>query len=150
VDPAPEPEPSTVQLCAFTVGEEEYVVDLHRVLEVIPPVLFTPVPGAPAFVEGVAHLRGRVVPVVDLRKQLGVRTPEGASRRARFMVCAVGGRRIAFVVDRVTQVVRVARADLKPAPAVAEGPSLSPFVIGVCSRSHRLYLLLNLKAVLAR
>lgn len=146
----PEVEAQSVQLCAFKVGREEYVVDLHRVLEVIPPVLFTPVPGAPPFVEGVAHLRGSVVPVVDLRKQLGAGIPEDPAGRSRLLICVVGGRRVAFVVDRVTQVVRVARSDLKPAPSVADAPSVSRFVIGVCTRSHRLFLLLNLKAVLAQ
>ncbi len=150
-----------VQLCAFFVGPEEYAVDIMRVEEILPPQRLTPIRGAPPFIEGVIHLRGSILPVVDLRKRLlGPDAP--ASPKTRLLVCWLGRKRVAFAVDRVSEVVRLRRSKIKPAPAVgAVGPA--PFVVGVCGEQaqeqqskqskqpeqpQRLKLLLDLKALL--
>jgi purine-binding chemotaxis protein CheW len=135
-----------VQLCAFFVGSEEYAVDIMRVEEILPPQRITPIRGAPPFIEGVIHLRGSIIPVVDLRKRLlGPEAP--APTKTRLLVCWLGRRRVAFAVDRLSEVVRTRRSELKPAPAMgAFGPA--PFVIGVCGPPERLKLLLDLKTLL--
>lgn len=143
-----EAEPSQVQLCAFTVGTEEYAIDIHRVLEILQPPKVTQVPRAPGVVDGVIELRGEIIPLVDLRRVLEAQGPRDP-RREKLLVCLVGRRKIGFLVDRVTQVVRVYRDELKPVPPLGGGPHLSPFVIGVCPRGPRLLLLLDLRAVLA-
>ncbi|MCP3144790.1 chemotaxis protein CheW [Pyxidicoccus xibeiensis] len=144
---APTSEADTVvQLCAFFVGREEYVLDIMRVEEILPPQRVTPIPHAPSFVEGVLHLRGTILPVVDLRSRLlGQPTPE--SPKARLLVCRLGTRRVAVRVDRVAEVMRVRRGDIKPAPALVVA-GRSPFVVGVCGPPERLRLLLDLKALL--
>ena len=144
---APTEEADTlVQLCAFFVGNEEYVLDIMRVEEILPPQRVTPIPHAPAFVEGVLHLRGVILPVVDLRCRLqGQVTPE--TPKTRLLVCRLGTRRVAVRVDRVAEVLRVRRGDIKPAPALVVA-GRSPFVVGVCGPPDRLRLLLDLKALL--
>ena len=119
-----------VQLCAFFVGPEEYAVDIMRVEEILQPQRLTPIRGAPAFIEGVIRLRGSIIPVVDLRKRLlGVEAPVDTPK-TRLLVCWLGRRRVAFTVDRVSEVVRLRRSEIKPAPAIgAVGPA--PFVVGV-------------------
>ena len=140
------PKDPTVQLCAFRVGGEEYAVDIMRVVEILPPQPVTPIPRAPAIVEGVMHLRGAILPVVDLRKRLlGLDVP--AAARTRLLVCLLGRRRVALRVDRVTEVLRVKRSELKPAPAFASG-GRTPFVVGVWGPPERTRLLLDLKALL--
>ena len=135
-----------VQLCAFFVGNEEYVLDIMRVEEILPPQRITPIPHAPSFVEGVLHLRGTLLPVVDLRRRLlGQATPE--SPKSRLLVCRLGPRRVAVRVDRVAEVLRVRRGDIKPAPSMVVA-GRSPFVVGVCGPPDRLRLLLDLKALL--
>lgn len=141
-----EAEPSQVQLCAFTVGAEEYAIDIHRVLEILQPPAPTQVPRA-SQVDGVVNLRGEIVPLVDLRRALGAAGPPDL-RRQKLLVCLVGRRKVGFRVDRVTQVVRTSIDELKPVPPVGGGGPLSPYVIGVCPRGDRLLLLLNLRAVL--
>lgn len=143
-----EVEPSQVQLCAFAVGTEEYAIDIHRVLEIIQPPPVTQVPRASGAVDGVVDLRGEIVPLVDLRRAVGA-SGDRDLRREKLLVCLVGRRKIGFRVDRVTQVVRAGLDELKPVPPVGQGPLLSPFVIGVCSRGPRLLLLLDLRAVLS-
>jgi purine-binding chemotaxis protein CheW len=142
-----------LQLCVWRVGGELYAVDLRRVEEIIPLPAITPVPRAPRFLEGVVRLRGEVLPVVDVRKRLGVapapatRSPSGRPRsRERLVVCRLGTRRVGFVVDAVTQVIRVERAGLKPAP-LAERPGARPHVLGVCGEPGALKLLLDVKAL---
>ncbi|QSQ24934.1 purine-binding chemotaxis protein CheW [Pyxidicoccus parkwayensis] len=144
---APADEADTlVQLCAFFVGNEEYVLDIMRVEEILPSQRITPIPHAPSFVEGVLHLRGVILPVVDLRRRLlGQATPE--TPKMRLLVCKLGQRRVAVRVDRMAEVLRVRKGDIKPAPALMVA-GRSPFVVGVCGPPDRLRLLLDLKALL--
>jgi purine-binding chemotaxis protein CheW len=135
-----------VRLCSFTVGKEEYVLDIMRVEEILPPQRVIPVPHAPSFVEGMLHLRGALLPVVDLRPRLSI--SEGTqSPRSRLLVCLVGRRRLALRVDRVTEVMRVRRSELKPAPPLLSA-GRAPFVVGVCGTQERPRLLLDIKALL--
>lgn len=140
------PEDRTIQLCSFLVGREEYVVDILRVVEILPPQPITPIPRAPAIVEGVLHLRGAILPVVDLRKRL-LGTDVSESKRTRLLVCLLGRRRVALRVDRVTEVLRVRKSDIKPAPSFVPN-GRAPFVVGVCGPPERLRLLLDVKALL--
>ncbi len=135
-----------VQLCAFKVGDEEYALDIMRVREIIPPSRITPVPRAPEFVEGVVNLRGTILPVMDLRKRLCV-PARPLAQKSKYLVCSVGPRRVALVVDAVTEVLRIPRSALKRAPALLSRPG-PRFFLGVCGPDERLKLLLNLKALL--
>jgi purine-binding chemotaxis protein CheW len=141
-----------VQLCTFRVGGEDYALDVMRVREIIHPLPVTPVPRAPAFVEGVTRLRGDVLPVVDVRRRFGL--PAGPpTPRTRFLVVLVGRRRLVLVVDEACEVLRVRRGDLRPAPSLValDAPR---FFLGACGGpdrrggASRLRLLLDVKALL--
>ena len=146
-----------IQLCTFRIGGEDYAVDIMRVKEIIQPLPITPVPRAPDFVEGVIRLRGDVIPVVDVRKRFGL--PAAApTRRTKFLVVQVAGRRLGLVVDEVCEVLRLARGEIRPPPPLVglEGPR---FFLGVCgggdaaagrrgAAAGRMRLLLNVKALL--
>lgn len=150
------PRDPAVQLCVFLVGAEEYAVDIMRVRELLHPHPIIPLRGAPSFLEGVIqhYKTGAILPLVDLRKRLlGPQAPP--PERTRLLVCYLGRRRVAFAVDRVTEVVRLRRSEIKPAPALgAQGPW--PYVVGVYqppqrperSRPERLKLLLDVRALL--
>lgn len=142
-----------VQLCVVRLGGEAYALDLKRVDEILPVPVVTPVPRAPAFLEGVARLRGEVLPVVDARKRLGVSatalatTPSGKPRRTeRLVVCRIGRRRVGLLVDAVLAVRRVPRQLLRPAPLAAR-PGEAPHVLGVVGEGAQLTLLLDVKAL---
>jgi purine-binding chemotaxis protein CheW len=140
-----------VQLCVLEVGDERYVIDLKRVDEILPAQPCTPVPRSPAFLEGVVKLRGEIVPVVDVRKRLGVFSsevkPARLKRRERLVVCRLGRRRVGFLVDAVTRVIRVLRSDLRPAP-LSSMPGRTPHVVGVVGEPGQLKLMLDLSALL--
>jgi purine-binding chemotaxis protein CheW len=145
LESAPSRDP-LVQLCAFRVGNEEYAIDIMRVEEILPPQRVLSVPHVPAFVEGMLHVRGVLLPVVDLRQRLGL-PASAAAERTRLLVCLLGKRRLALRVDRVTEVMRVRRSDIKPAPALLS-QGRAPFVVGVCGPPERARLLLDIKALL--
>jgi purine-binding chemotaxis protein CheW len=137
----------TVSLCGFYVGEEDYVLDIMRIQEILLLQRVTGLPGAPPYVEGVINLRGQIVPVIDVRARLRSGTPRPWSK-PKLLVVLVGRLKVALRVDGVSEVMRVKRSDLKPAPSLgAEGGGR--FVIGVCGPAGRLRLLLNVKALLS-
>jgi purine-binding chemotaxis protein CheW len=134
-----------VQLCAFCVGDEEYVVDIRRIEEILQPQKVTPVSRAPGFVEGVVNLRGLVLPVIALRQRLGS-GPARKGSRPKLLVCRIGRRRVGLAVDAVTEVVWARHSELKPLSEATH--SEMPAVIGIWGPAERPRLLLNLKAVL--
>lgn len=136
-----------VQLCALRVGDQEFVLDLMRVEEVLRPLPVTQVPGAPPVVEGVIEMRGVLVPVVNLRRCLGLPVPEVQGRAERLMICLVGSRRFALRVDAALEVMRVGRAALRPAPPLGNVAG-HHVVLGAVGPPSRLRLLLDLKALL--
>ncbi|HEU4382982.1 MAG TPA: chemotaxis protein CheW [Anaeromyxobacteraceae bacterium] len=149
---APAADP-VVELCAFRVGDEEYVVDLRRVREVVPPLPVRPVPRAPDAIEGVVDLRGEVIPVVDVRRRFGI--PDAPrTRTARLLVIRIEGRVQALLVDAVLEVMRIPRSAIRPAPVLpgSGGPRL---FLGACRGSGpgaarsgaKLRLLLNVRAL---
>lgn len=134
----------SVQLTAFRIGDEEYVVDIHRVREIIRPLPVTAVRHGPKYVKGIINLRGSVIPIVDMRNRFGLEEQE--SRSQKVLIVLVGGRTLGLVVDQVTDVVRVPRSKIRPAPGLLEGER-APFFMGVCHVDGRALILLNVKGV---
>src|SRR4030088_2992931 len=137
-----------LQLVVFQLGAELYGVEIARVHEIIRLQTVTRVPHAPAFVEGVINLRGKVIPVVDLRRRFGLPwvDPPGASR---IVVVEIGDQVVGIVVDGVSEVLRVNNATIEPpSPVVAGGDS--DYLHGIAKLPDRLVILLNLDRVLAR
>ena len=107
------------QMVIFRLDKEEFGVPIHSVQEIVRvPAELTQVPQAPPFVEGVINLRGAVLPVIDLRRRLGL-APLARCDRQRVMVFLLGGMRSGFIVDSVTEVLQIARDAIEPAPALS-------------------------------
>lgn len=111
------------QLVVFRLGQEEFGVPIDSVQEIVRvPELLTHVPRAPAFVEGVINLRGSVLPVIDLRRRLGL--PEAVrSDRQRIMVFLIDRVCTGFIVDSVAEVLKVERRAIEPAPQLSHEQS---------------------------
>lgn len=135
-----------VQLTAFRVGDEEYVVDIMRVREIIRLLPITKVRKGPRFVEGVINLRGEVIPIVDLRRRFELPIYEGIGRK--IIILTIEGRVLGLIVDAVTEVVRVPKSAIRPAPGLFDRHQ-APYFLGVCQYRGRTLLLLNVKNVLA-
>ena len=142
----PETGDEPVQLCAFRIGDEEYVIDIMRVEEILAVPAITKVRRAPAFVEGVVNLRGAIIPVVDVRRQLLGEIP-AAQHAERLVLCKVGSSRVALRVDAVIAILKVPPPSLQPT-ALSGKKGARSHVIGVCTLGTRLLLMLDVKALL--
>jgi purine-binding chemotaxis protein CheW len=107
------------QFVIFTLAQEEYGVPIEAVQEIVRvPELITRVPKTPAFVEGVINLRGAVMPIIDQRRRFALPHAEHNDRQ-RIVVFLVNGVRTGFIVDSVSEVLKVSRKEIAEAPELA-------------------------------
>lgn len=131
-----------LQLVTFQVGAEEYAVDILAVQEINRMMTLTRVPQSPPEVEGVINLRGKIIPVIDLRKRFAFGSAE-RSADSRIVVVEVRGHVVGFTVDRVNEVLRIERTIVEPAPDMVCSID-SDFIEGVGKLEDRLIILLDL------
>lgn len=136
-----------LQIVTFKVGDEEFSVSILKVQEIIRMSEITKVPRSPDFVEGVINLRGRVIPVIDLRKRFGLQKVERGID-ARTIVVDSAGKVVGLIVDSVTEVLRLPASTVEPPPDIVSGVD-SEYIDGVGKLSNRLVILLNLDKVLS-
>lgn len=136
-----------IQLVTFKLGEEEFGVDILKVQEIIRMMPITKVPNAPEFVEGVINLRGKVIPVIDMRKRFGMAASEHDSQ-TRIKVMDMQGQVVGFVVDAVSEVLRIPESTVEEPPAVVAGVG-SEYMRGVGKLEDRLLILLDLDKLLS-
>ncbi len=131
-----------LQLVTFMVGSEEFAIPILSVQEINRMMQITRVPQSPPFIEGVINLRGKIIPVMDLRKRFNVEVAEDSSD-CRIIVVEVANRVIGFTVDRVNEVLRIDAGIVEPPPSMVSGID-SDYVQGVGKLDDRLLILLNL------
>ncbi len=135
------------QLVTFSIGEEEFGVDILRVREIIRMLEITRVPRAPEFVEGVINLRGSVIPIIDLRKRFRLLAKEN-DKDTRIVVISIDNMTVGFIVDSVSQVLRIPANTIEPTPPVVAGVD-SEYIEGVGKLEDRLLILLDLDRLLS-
>jgi purine-binding chemotaxis protein CheW len=137
---------ATEHLATFYLDREEYGVEVKLVQEIRRLTVITPVPRAPEFIRGVINLRGRIIPVVDLKKKLGLgEVQEG--RAARIVVVKIQERLVGMMVDGASQVLKVPVSSVEPAPdeVVEKG---GDYIRGVAKLDKRLIILVDLHRIL--
>ncbi len=135
------------QLVVFDLAAEAYGVDIGSVREIIRMQDITEVPRTPEFVEGVINLRGKVIPVVDLRKRFGLEAVE-RSKDTRIVVVDIGGQDIGVEVDAVNEVLRISTDAVEP-PSSVITTAESDYLMGIANLDERLITLLDLNKALA-
>jgi purine-binding chemotaxis protein CheW len=134
------------QIVVFELGDERYGLDIATVFEIIRHQPITAVPQAPAFVRGVINLRGRIIPVVDLRDRFGM--AEGSLTKAtRIVVCEAAGTRLGLIVDGVSEVLMIAAETIETTPDVAAAGDVG-YLRGIAKLGDRLIILLDLDGLL--
>ncbi len=136
-----------LQLVSFKIGNEEFGVDILKVQEINKMVPITKVPNSPAFVEGVINLRGKVIPIVDFRTRLGLERV-GQTKDTRIIVVDVESRIIGFIVDSVSEVLRIPVNITEAPPEIATGIN-SEFIKSVGKLEDRLLILIDLDKILS-
>ncbi len=136
-----------LHLVTFNLGEE-YGVPIHQVREIIRVSGVTMVPNSPSYMEGVINLRGRVLPVLNLRKRLKL-APKDTGKASRIVVAEAGDKVIGLLVDAVSHVIKVAPESVESAPEeVLEIDT--DYITGVGKLKNRLIILLDLERLLRR
>jgi purine-binding chemotaxis protein CheW len=137
---------SEQQLVVFDLAHEVYGVDIGTVREIIRMQDVTSVPHRPDYVSGVINLRGRITPVVDLRKRFDLAEQE-ITRDSRIVVVDIDGDDIGMIVDAVTEVLRISTAQIEP-PSTMIAAGGSDYIVGIAKLEERLVLMLDLERVL--
>lgn len=134
-----------LQIVTFQVGSEVFGLDILIVHEIIRFQQLTRVPNLPDYVEGVLNLRGKVIPVVGLRQRMGLERKEPTST-TKIIVASVKDDVLGFMVDSVSEVLRISASTVEPAPRLGEAGK--KYVSGIGKLDNRLLLLLDLDRLL--
>lgn len=140
-------ETELLQLVTFSIGDEEFGVEILKVQEIIRMLEITKVPKAPAFVEGVINLRGKVIPILDLRKRFGL-AERDHDKNTRIIVIDINSMIVGFIVDSVSEVLRLPASTVEPPPPVVAGLD-SDYISGVGKLEDRLLIMLDLNRLLS-
>jgi purine-binding chemotaxis protein CheW len=132
-----------LQLVSFELAGECFAVDIHAVREINRLIELTRVPKSPEEIAGVINLRGKIFPVVNLRRKFGFADAE-AGEHTRIIVLEFGGRETGFIVDRVHEVLRIDSSIMDPTPEVM-GSVDTDFIRGIAKLADRLLIVLDLE-----
>ncbi|WP_371365532.1 Chemotaxis protein CheW [Sporomusa rhizae] len=135
-----------LQLVIFRLAKEEYGLPITKVQEINRLVPITKLPQTPAFMEGIINLRGRIIPVVDLRKRFQLEVSE-YNDDSRIIIVEVNGQTVGIIVDAVAEVVRISLSSVEPPP-----PSFildAKYIQGVGKLDGRLLILLEIDQILS-
>jgi purine-binding chemotaxis protein CheW len=137
-----------LQVVGFRIGQETFGVPISLVREIVRVPAITSVPNAPDYIEGVINLRGRIIPVVDLRKRFREKVGE-PSKKNRIVVVELEGRLIGLMVNSASEVLRIPPADIEAPHDVFQEGELN-YITGVGKLRGRLIILLDLNKILQR
>lgn len=133
-----------IQLVSFKLDNEEFGIEVLKVREIIRMITITHMPNTPFYMEGVINLRGKVIPIVSMRKKFNLMDSENSSQ-TRIIVMDIGGELMGFIVDAVSEVIRVSANEIQPPPNVVSGGIDQECITGVINQAERLLVLLNLE-----
>ncbi len=136
-----------LQLVSFKIGNEEFGVDILSVQEINKMTQITKVPNTPEFIEGVINLRGRIIPVIDLRAKLGMMRKEH-DKNTRIVVVELKEQTIGFIVDEVNEVLRIPKTITEAPPNMVGGVD-SNYITSIGKLEDRLLILLDLEKILS-
>lgn len=132
-----------VQLVSFMLAGEEYGVEVLKVREIIRMLNITKMPNTPHYVEGIINLRGKVIPIVSMRNRFGL-SETADSIQTRIMVMDVQGGLTGFIVDGVSEVIRIQSNDIQAPPAMISGNIDQEFITGVFNHGERLLTIMDI------
>lgn len=132
------------RFAVVTVASEEFGIELDRIVEIIKPQKITPLPDAPAFISGVINLRGVIIPLMGMRKRLGV---EASSPGERIVIVRIHGEKIGLLVDDVKEIVNIEKEQIVHPPLIFKGLK-TEYLRGIGKIVDRLIIILNLESLL--
>lgn len=143
---------TTGKYLTFSLKEEEYGIGILKVKEIIGMLPITPVPRTPAHVKGVINLRGKVIPVVDLRAKFEMPSIPYTERTCIIVVeidTVTATLMIGIVVDSVSEVLNIREGEIEPPPAFGDQRLDREFILGLAKTDNGVKILLNIDQILS-
>jgi purine-binding chemotaxis protein CheW len=137
-----------LQVVGFRIGRETFGLPIAMVREIVRVPEITSVPNAPEYIEGVINLRGRIIPVVDLRKRFGTPGAEG-DKRNRIVVVELEQRAVGLLVHSASEVLKIPPSEIEAPQNVFQEGELG-YILGVAKLKGRLVILIDLGRLLER
>jgi len=137
------------QVVSFRLANEEYGLNIMNVQEIILFGEITQIPEVPSYIRGLINLRGKVIPIVDLRRRFGLEASPPSEQTRIVVVNGGSGITFGVVVDAVTEVLRVEPDQVEPPPAGLAGLDRS-YIHGLLKQEERIMILLNMECVLSQ
>lgn len=147
----PRIDPRAGKYLTFLLGNEEFAIQVLRVREIMGIQEITAVPQTPSYVKGVINLRGKVIPVVDLRLKFGLAELEYTPRTCIIVVqiqSEAGRMMIGVIVDAVSEVLTLQAADIEDTPDFGSGVA-TPYLLGMAKIKGKVKILLDINMVLS-
>jgi purine-binding chemotaxis protein CheW len=136
-----------LEALTFTLGKEEYGIDIQNVQEIRPYENVTRIASAPDFIKGIVNLRGIIVPILDMRIKLGLGTPT-YDELTVVVILGIGGKVIGMVVDAVSDVIVLASEQIKPVPSM--GTTIdTDYLIGLGTLDDRMLILIDIDQLMS-
>jgi purine-binding chemotaxis protein CheW len=133
-----------IQLVSFMLADEEYGVEVLKVHEIIRMPTITKMPNVPQHVEGIINLRGKVIPIISMRRRFNLMENENSSQ-TRIIIMDVCGTLTGFVVDAVSEVIRIHSSEIQPPPPmVISGGIGQEFITGIFNHAERLLIIMDI------
>lgn len=138
-----------IQLVSFVLAGEEYGVEVLKVREIIRMPTITRMPNVPGHVEGIINLRGKVIPIISMRKHFGLMENDNNSQ-TRIIIMDVAGSLTGFIVDAVSEVIRIHSSEIQPPPSITVSGGLDKeFITGVFNHAERLLVIMDIDRMLS-
>jgi purine-binding chemotaxis protein CheW len=137
-----------LQIVGFRIGRETFGLPIAIVREIVRVPEITSVPNAPEYIEGVINLRGRIIPVIDLRKRFGQEATT-LSKKSRIVVVELNGRTVGLIVNSASEVLKLPPSEIEQPHTVFQEGELD-YITGVGKLQGRLVILLDLNRILQR
>jgi purine-binding chemotaxis protein CheW len=136
-----------IQLVVFSLGREEFAVEVTQVREIMRMEEITRMPKSPSFVEGILNLRGQIIAVIDLAQRLNLESGD-RDAETRIIVVEADDIKVGMIVDAVSEVLRVSTEEVETTPTLAADVAVA-YLRGVVKQENRLIILLDLTKVLS-
>jgi len=133
------------QLVNFRINNKDYALDIIKIIEIISFKDITPIPRLPTFIEGVVELRGLVIPVIDLKKRLGLTLVAG-EKPNHILIVKIHGTKIGIIVDEVREVIGVEEGSIQAPPEILKDRE-SEYLMGICKFMDKLVLVLDIESL---
>ena len=138
-----------VQAVGFYLGEDEYAIYINKVREIVQMTDIRKIPKSPLFVEGVINLRGKIYPILDLRKRFDLTINEANRQSCKILIVELEKNQVGLIVDNVSEVMRFYADEIEKAPPMFSANIGSQYIQGVAKIENKLIILLDVEKLLS-